>query len=150
MRRSTKKLRSNLLYASLRRTEFRAGRDPYLLLPFPSEASEIPDTPKLTLVIADPEMVWPGVQATRERISEWTRQRGKSPRLYPGALVWVPQEAPAENLHAREVELMLAWRRVAFEVTEGTLGGEFERSDRAELQAKVKESEGAAKGRGLG
>src|SRR5712692_2040956 len=40
---------------------------------------------------------------------------------------------------------MLAWRRVAREVTEGTLGGEFDRSDRAELQSKVREAEDAAK-----
>lgn len=32
----------------------------------------------------------------------------------------------------------LAWKRVAREVAEGTLGGEFERSDRAELQSKVR------------
>jgi len=44
-----------------------------------------------------------------------------------------------------KVELMLAWRRVAREVIEGTLGGEFDRSDRAELQSKVRDAEEAAK-----
>jgi hypothetical protein len=44
-----------------------------------------------------------------------------------------------------KVELVLAWRRVAGEVASGTLGGEFDKNDRAELQTKVKDSEGAAK-----
>jgi hypothetical protein len=43
------------------------------------------------------------------------------------------------------VELELAWKRVAREVAEGTLGGEFDKSDRAELQSNVKDSEVAAK-----
>ena len=40
---------------------------------------------------------------------------------------------------------MLAWKRVAREVAEGTLGGEFDKNDRAELQSKVKDAEEAAK-----
>jgi hypothetical protein len=44
-----------------------------------------------------------------------------------------------------KVELWLAWRRVAKEVAEGTLGGDFDRSDRAELQSKVAEAEEAAR-----
>src|SRR5262249_179283 len=39
----------------------------------------------------------------------------------------------------------LAWKRVAREVAEGTLGGDFDRSDRANLQSKVKEAEEVAK-----
>ena len=122
--------------------EFRRGAS-IPVVPFPSEAAEIPDTPRLTLVVADPEMEWPGGQALREQLSEWTRQRGKSPRLYPGALVWCLKK-PGRELREK-TELMLAWRRVAREVTEGTLGGEFEKSDRAELQTRVKDAEGAAK-----
>jgi hypothetical protein len=44
-----------------------------------------------------------------------------------------------------KVELALAWKRVAREIAEGTLGGEFDRNDRAELQSKLKDAEGAAK-----
>jgi hypothetical protein len=121
--------------------EFRRGAS-IPVVPFPSEAAEIPDTPRLTLVVADPDMEWPGGQSLREQLSEWTRQRGKSPRLYPGALVWCLKK-PGRELREK-VELMLAWRRVAREVTDGTLGGEFEKNDRAELQAKVKDSEGVA------
>ena len=51
---------------------------------------------------------------------------------------------PGRDLRDK-VELCLAWRRVAREVVEGTLGGEFDRNDRAELQSKVKDAEEAAK-----
>ena len=51
---------------------------------------------------------------------------------------------PGRDLREK-VELALAWKRVAREVAEGTLGGEFDRSDRAELQSKVKDAEEAAK-----
>ena len=41
--------------------------------------------------------------------------------------------------------MWLAWQRVAREVAEGVLGAEFDRADRAEVQARVKDSETAAK-----
>ena len=84
-----------------------------------------------------------GRRSYARRLAEWTRQRGKSPRLYPGALVWCLKK-PGRDLRDK-VELGLAWKRVAREVAEGTLGGEFDKSDRAELQAKVKDAEEAAK-----
>jgi hypothetical protein len=77
------------------------------------------------------------------KISEWNRQRGKSPRLYPGSLVWCVKK-PGGDLREK-VELWLAWKRVAKEIAEGTLGSDFDRSDRAELQAKVSDAEEAAK-----
>jgi Protein of unknown function (DUF499) len=122
--------------------EFRRGAS-IPVMPFPRDGSEIPDTPRLTLVVSEPEAEWSGSGALRAQLAEWTRQRGKSPRLYPGALVWCLKK-PGRELR-QKVELMLAWRRVAREVADGTLGGEFEKSDRVELQSKVKDSEGAAK-----
>ncbi len=122
--------------------EFRRGAS-VPVVPFPSDGSEIPDTPRLTLVVADPELEWSGSGSLRSQIAEWTRQRGKSPRLYPGALVWCLKK-PGRDLREK-VELALAWKRVAREIAEGTLGGEFDRSDRNELQAKLKDSEEAAK-----
>lgn len=107
------------------------------------DAAEIPDRPRLTLVVVDPETAWSGGGSLRAQLADWTRQRGKSPRLYPGALVWCLKK-PGRDLR-QKVELLLAWRRVAREVADGTLGGEFDKSDRAELQAKVKDSEEAAK-----
>jgi predicted RecA/RadA family phage recombinase len=41
--------------------------------------------------------------------------------------------------------MWLAWKRVAREVAEGTLGGEFDKGDRTGLQSKVRDSEEAAK-----
>ena len=81
--------------------------------------------------------------ACARRFAEWTQNRGKSPRLYPGALVWCLKK-PGRDLREK-VELALAWKRVAREVADGTLGGEFDRNDRAELQSKVKDAEEAAK-----
>ena len=43
------------------------------------------------------------------------------------------------------VELWPAWQRVAREVAEGVLGAEFDRTDRAEVQIKLKDAEEAAK-----
>ena len=93
--------------------------------------------------MADPEVEWSGGGSLRAQLAEWTRQRGKSPRLYPGALVWCLKK-PGRDLRDK-VELGLAWKRVAREVADGTLGGEFDKSDRAELQSKVKDAEEAAK-----
>jgi len=122
--------------------EFRRGAS-ISVVAFPVDGAEIPDTPRLTLVVADPEVEWSGGGSSRTQLAEWTRQRGKSPRLYPGALVWCLKK-PGRGLRDK-VELSLAWKRVAREIAEGTLGGEFDRSDRAELQSKVKDAEEAAK-----
>lgn len=122
--------------------EFRRGAS-IPVMPFPSEGAEISDTPRLTLVVADPEVEWAGGGSLRAQLAEWTRQRGKSPRLYPGALVWCLKK-PGRDLREK-IELWLAWKRVAREVAEGTLGGDFEKTDRAELQSKVKDAEEAAK-----
>jgi hypothetical protein len=122
--------------------EFRRGAS-IPVLPFPRDGAEIPDTPRLTLVVAEPEVEWSGAGPLRTQIAEWIRQRGKSPRLYPGALVWCLKK-PGRDLRDK-VEQWLAWKRVAREVADGTLGGEFDKSDRDELQTNVKTGEGAAK-----
>jgi hypothetical protein len=119
---------------------------------FPADGASVQDTPKLTLVVIEPESEWtPACAGTADRgsgplrlqIAEWTKQRGRSPRLYPGSLVWCIRK-PGRDFREK-VELWLAWKRVAKEVAEGTLGGDFDRSDRAELQAKVSDAEEAAK-----
>lgn len=110
---------------------------------FPQDGSEVQDSPRLTLVAADPDVEWSGGASLRDQIAEWTRQRGKSPRLYPGALVWCVRK-PGRDLRDK-VELWLAWRRVAREITEGTLGGDFDRSDLADIKANVAAAEEAAR-----
>lgn len=113
------------------------------LVPFPDDSTAVQDTPKLTLVLIDPEDEWTGSGAIRQRIAEWTKLRGKSPRLYPGSLVWCLKR-PGRDLREK-VELWLAWKRVAKEIIEGILGGEFDRADRADIQVKVKDAEEAVK-----
>ena len=110
---------------------------------FPEESATIQDSPRLTLIVLDPESEWQAGNQVVERISEWTKERDKSPRLYPGSLVWCARKQGRE-LRDR-VELWLAWQRVAREVAEGVLGAEFDRTDRAEVQTKAKDAEEAAK-----
>ena len=112
---------------------------------FPADAASIPDTPKLTLVVMDPDVEWTGAPAddVRKRIGEWTRARGASPRLYPGALVWAVKK-PGRELRDR-VEQWLAWKRVASEIAAGTLGSELERAERADIHDKVREAGDAAR-----
>ncbi|MGA2468013.1 MAG: DUF499 domain-containing protein [Thermodesulfobacteriota bacterium] len=127
---------------SLVKKEFERGVSiPFV--PFPKDGSVIQDSPKLTLVLVDAELEWTGTGPLRQQISEWTKQHGKSPRLYPGSLIWCLKK-PGRDLRDK-VELWLAWKRVFTEVTEGTLGADFDRADRADIQSKVKDAEEGAK-----
>ena len=110
---------------------------------FPKDGAEIPDSPRLTLVVADPEVEWSGTGSLRTQVAEWTQRRGTSDRLYPGALIWCLKK-PGRDLRDK-VELSLAWQRVSAEVARGDLGGDFDKDDRADLQAKVKDAEVAAR-----
>ena len=123
-------------------TEFRRGANIPIVL-FPGDSTDVPDTPKLTLVVVDPESEWTGGDPLRSQVAEWTRQRGRSPRLYPGSLVWCIKK-PGRDLREK-VELWLAWDRVRREVADGTLGGDFDRTDRADLQANVAAAADGAK-----
>ena len=111
--------------------------------PFPADSSTVPDSPRLTLVVLDPTYEWDGGEAIRTQVAEWTKNRGKSSRLYPGALVWCVRK-PGRDLRDK-VELLLAWRRVQRDVRDGLLVADFERADHQEIQAKVAEAEDDAK-----
>ena len=65
------------------------------------------------------------------------------PRLYPGSLVWCTRK-PGRELREK-VELWLAWQRVEREVAEGVLGTEYDRADRSEVHARVRDAEEAAR-----
>ena len=122
--------------------EFRRGATLPVVV-FPEDSATVQDSPRLVLVVLDPETEWKDGDQVVERIGDWTKERGKSPRLYPGSLVWCARK-PGRELREK-VELWLAWRRVAGEVAEGVLGAEFDRTDRAGVQAKVKDAEEASK-----
>lgn len=114
--------------------EFRRGATAQIVF-FPSDSADIPDAPKLTLVVLDPEAEWTGSGSLREQVAEWTKQRGKSPRLYPGALVWCIKK-PGRDLRDK-VELWLAWKRVEKEIIDGTLGSDFDPAEKADVRSKA-------------
>jgi hypothetical protein len=113
------------------------------ITPFPADSSAVPDSPRLTLILMDPASEWSGTGRLRDQFSEWTKQRGSSPRLYPGSLVWCFRK-PGRDLRDK-AESWLAWRRVALEIHEGTLGGDFDRADKAEIHGMVSDAEDDAK-----
>ena len=90
-------------------------------------------------MVVDPQTEWDDDKATRERIRRWTRERGNSPRLYSGALVWCVKK-PGRELRDSIADL-LAWKRVAREVRKGLLGSEFNDANHSEVRAKVREAE---------
>ncbi|MDR2730237.1 MAG: DUF499 domain-containing protein [Treponema sp.] len=101
---------------------------------YPPDAAAIPDTPRLTLVVIDPSLEWPGDNSLMQKISEWTRNRGTSPRLYPGAIIWCIKKQ-GRNIQ-ESVESWLAWERVSREVNAGTLGKDFNKDDLADIRVK--------------
>lgn len=122
--------------------EFERGR-PMPWVPFPTDSTAIGDSPRLTLVIADPQQEWNGQAGLRTQIAEWTKRRGKSDRLYPGALVWCVRK-PGRDLRDK-VGTFLAWRRVQNDVRAGVLGSDYEKTDLREIEVKVKEAEDAVR-----
>ena len=110
---------------------------------FPQDSAAVQDSPRLTLIVLDPETEWTGDQQAVERIAHWTKERGNSPRLYPGSLVWCARK-PGRELRER-VELWLAWLRVDHEVDEGVLGTEYERGERSQIKNHVRDAREAAK-----
>ena len=55
---------------------------------FPEDGTAIQDSPRLKLVIVDPEAEWNDGSQAVARIAQWTKERANAPRLYPGSLVW--------------------------------------------------------------
>ena len=122
-------------------TVFRRGAT-LSVVAYPDESAAVPDSPRLVLVVLDPDEEWKNGDQVVERTAAWTKERGTSSRLYPGSLVWCAKK-PGRQLREK-VELWLAWQRVAHELTKGTLGADFDRADRTEVQAKVRDAETAA------
>jgi hypothetical protein len=95
------------------------------------------------LVLMDPGTEWPGDQALRGQMAEWTRKKGDSDRRYPGSLVWCFKRGGRELRD--KIELWLAWQRVQKEITSGSLGADYDKTDITEVTANVKDAEEAAK-----
>jgi hypothetical protein len=106
---------------------------------FPGDGAAVQDSPKLTLIVMDPELEWTGAGPLRQQLADWTKQHGKSPRLYPGALIWCLRKEGRDLRN--KVELLIAWQKVSSEVAQGTLGADFDKAERSDIQAKVKGAE---------
>jgi hypothetical protein len=106
---------------------------------FPSDATEVPDTPKLSIVVLGPETEWESAGDLRKKLGDWTRQRGASPRLYPAALVWVVRK-PGRTLREK-AEICLAWKRVAEDLGSGILGADFDQAEKSEVARQIKDAE---------
>ncbi|MFL5330484.1 MAG: DUF499 domain-containing protein [Gemmataceae bacterium] len=124
--------------------EFKRGASiPTEMFLAPFDPTKVSDSPRLSLWVLDPDVEWDGEPAIRDQIAAWTKNRGKSDRLYPGALVWCVRK-PGRDLRDK-VETLLAWRRVQRDVREGVLGADYERADHQEIMAKVADAEEDAK-----
>jgi hypothetical protein len=117
-------------------TQFRVGATLYVQRPFPKESADVEDIPQLNLVAFDPDAPWTEQSDIRGKLLEWTKNRGKSARLYPASIIWCLRK-PGRELRDR-VEEWLAWQRVQKEISDGTLGGEFETSELKEVASKVR------------
>jgi len=112
------------------------------VIQFPDDGAAVQETTKLSLVVLSPEQEWTEDGALRSKLAEWTKNRNNSPRLYPGALIWCVRKQGRELRN--KVETLLAWRKVNREYLDGTLAGEFDRTDSEEINTKLKDAEDAA------
>lgn len=111
------------------------------VLPNITDGADASDSPRLALIVIDPEIEWDSSGELRTRIAEWTRVKGGSPRFYPAALAWLVRR-PGRALREK-AELLLAWKRVAEEMASGVLGAEFDASDHSEISVRTKEADEA-------
>ena len=106
---------------------------------FPEDSNAVSDDPRMTLVVMNPDEEWRENNHLAERISQWTRERGRSPRLYPAALIWCSRK-PGRDLRDK-VELWLAWQKVRGEIDAGSMGPEFEKRELDALGQQLRNAE---------
>jgi len=122
-------------------TEFLKGKV-LPIIAFPEDGAAVQDTTRLSLVVLSPTQEWTEDGSLRPTILEWARNRGTSPRLYPGSLIWCIRK-PGRELR-NKVEILMAWRNVNREYMDGTLPGEFDKSDSEEIKARPRDAQEAA------
>ena len=106
---------------------------------FPEDSNAVPDDPRMTLVVISPDDEWRDDSHIAQRIAQWTKERGRSSRLYPAALVWCCRK-PGRDLQDR-VELWLAWQKIKGEIDAGNMGPEFERSELNTVAQQIRNAE---------
>ena len=107
--------------------------------PYPPDSSAVEDSPRLRVVVIDPAQEWNDDGALRGILTEWTKVRGKSPRLYPASLVWSARK-PGRELRDK-IENWLAWQRVQTEIGTGALAGDFDTSEKDDIRSKLRDAE---------
>ena len=112
------------------------------LFPFPKDGDEVPDVPRLTVMVLDPQTEWDERGSVRDMLAAWTKKRGSSDRSYPAALIWCVRKA-GRDLRDR-IEHWQAWKKVKQEIDDGTLQGEFEQADRAKVAGQLSEAADSA------
>ena len=127
--------------------EFDRGRSLPVVY-FPKDTAEISDSPRLTLVVLEPETEWPDSSSAaqgslRQRLAEWTRRRSGASRLYPGALVWCIKK-PGRELRS-QAERWLAWQHVQRDMTAGALGQDFDSGELDGIGAEFRNAHDDAK-----
>jgi Protein of unknown function (DUF499) len=123
--------------------QFRSGATLYLQHAFPKDSADVEDIPQLNLVAFDPDEPWTEEAEIRAKLVQWTRNRAKSARLYPASIIWCLRK-PGRELRDR-IEGWLAWQRVQKEISDGTLGGEFETSELKDVARKVRSADDDAR-----
>jgi hypothetical protein len=126
----------------LARREFEKGAAASFCF-FPKDSSDVPDNPKLTLVVLDPDVTWDEEGELRARLTEWTRQRGQHDRHYPAALIWCIPKA-GSGLRDK-VEQWLAWKGVKSDIETGALGSEYDTRELAGVDTHIREAEEVAR-----
>jgi len=120
------------------RGQFESGT-PVRIEAFPKESADIDNSPRLQVVLVDPEKEWSPEGATREMMRAWTQKRGESQRDYPAALIWCVKKQGREL--REKAEMVLAWKRVLQELQEGTLGAEVQAADLRSVKESVSDAE---------
>ncbi|HLB98887.1 MAG TPA: DUF499 domain-containing protein, partial [Acetobacteraceae bacterium] len=122
--------------------EFEAG-SPVPVIAFPGDGAGVRDTPRLSLLIADPTLEWSASADLRDFFAEWTYRRGKEPRLFPASLIWCLRQ-PGRVLLDR-VETALAWRAVRQDLAAGLLGIDTDPQEARGIDAAIRTAEQDAK-----
>jgi hypothetical protein len=99
---------------------------------FPSQSSQIPDQPSITLVVIGPEHSLQEDPSIQAKVEAMTKEHGKSARTYKSALIWVLLDS-ARPLK-EEARNLLAWEDIRDE------GLSLDEAQQKQLEASVKKA----------
>jgi hypothetical protein len=117
---------------------FEAG-SPVPVIAFPPDGAAVRDTPRLSLLLADPTLQWDGSAELRELLAEWTYRRGTEDRLFPASLIWCLRR-PGHTLTDR-VETALAWRAIRQDLAAALLGDDTDADEVRSIDASIRAAE---------